>query len=313
MVMYGHKGYKHTLVATLGGQPQIVTFTLDLLLRRGIPISEVFVVHPASSPYLQQSLERLNAEFVGDRYFFEGRSLTIHFRQQVLNHYNTIIDDIIDEKTASGTLNTIGELIRDLKQQQRIIHFSISGGRRLMSFLSFSAAVLYFDTPDELFTPEHIKERVDGSGVMHVPPGEGQCLIEVPFTRAAQPFLARKFNLTPSDTIQTQREQRKEEEKKCCEQVVNKLKDKPYQVLYALAQGLHPNNAATALGIKPSTISTYTSVIYQECRNAWNVPGTERVDYLFVRWKFADYSFDEESISADRKKEIQTGSEKIGN
>jgi CRISPR-associated protein Csx14 len=62
-VMQGYKGYKHTLVATLGGQPQIVTFTLDLLLKRGIPISEVVVVHPAASPRIQQSLERLNAEF----------------------------------------------------------------------------------------------------------------------------------------------------------------------------------------------------------------------------------------------------------
>jgi hypothetical protein len=53
--MQVYRGRKHTLVATLGGQPQIVTFTLDLLLRRGIPIYEVIVVHPASSPHLQQS------------------------------------------------------------------------------------------------------------------------------------------------------------------------------------------------------------------------------------------------------------------
>ena len=38
--------YTHTLLAPLGGQPQIVTFTLDLLLRRDFPISEVIVIHP---------------------------------------------------------------------------------------------------------------------------------------------------------------------------------------------------------------------------------------------------------------------------
>jgi len=174
---------KHTLVATLGGQPQIVTYTLDLLLRRGIPIYEVIVVYPASSPFIQQSLERLNAEFVEDRYAFEGQSLTIRFRKQVLNHYNTIINDITDEETASGALDTIGELIRNLKQQRRIIHFSISGGRRLMTFLSFSAALLYFDTPDQLlhlYTPEPVKDRADKNGLMHLPPGVGQRLIEVP-------------------------------------------------------------------------------------------------------------------------------------
>src|SRR6266568_6437909 len=117
--MQGYKGYKHTLVATLGGQPQIVTFTLDLLLKRGTPIYEVIVVHPAFSPRVQQSLERLRAEFAGDRYTFEGCSLPIHFRQQVLMRYdnNDIVDDIIDEATAHGTRDTIGVLIRDLKQR----------------------------------------------------------------------------------------------------------------------------------------------------------------------------------------------------
>ena len=245
--MQGRKGSKHTLVATLGGQPQIVTFTLDLLLQRGIPISEVIVVHPASSPDLQKSLQLLKAEFVGDRYAFAGRDLTIHFRQQVLNHYGTIIDDIVDEKTATGTLNTIGELIRDLKQQGRIIHFSISGGRRLMTFLSFSAAVLYFETPDELlhlYTPEHAKVDISYNPTMHLPSGNGQCLIEVPFARAAHPFLARQLNGTPAETIHKQREQGKAAEHDRCEQVVNALKDKHYQVLRALAQGLHPHEIA---------------------------------------------------------------------
>ncbi len=50
--------YIHTLLATLGGQPQVITFTLDLLLQRGYPISEVVLVHPeATHPRLQQSLE----------------------------------------------------------------------------------------------------------------------------------------------------------------------------------------------------------------------------------------------------------------
>jgi len=237
-------------VATLGGQPQIVTFTLDLLLRRGISIYEVIIVHPASSPSIQQSLARLNAEFVGDHYTFEGQNRTIRLRKQVLNHYDTIIDDIVDEATANGTLDTIGELIRSLKQQRRIIHFSISGGRRLMTFLSFSAALLYFDTPDELlhlYTPESVKEQVDKSGQMHLSPGVGQRLIEVPFPRAAQPVLALMLNRSPSATIQTQREEQKVEEQQRCQQVVDALKNKPRQVLRLLAQGMHPTEVAEAL------------------------------------------------------------------
>lgn len=296
--MQGHEGqtgYKHTFVATLGGQPQIVTFTLDLLLKRGIPIYEVIIVHPAASPHMQESLKRLNAEFVGDRYLFEGRSLTIHFRLHVLNHYESVIDDIVDEQTANGALDTIGELIRSLKRQQRIVHFSISGGRRLMTFLSFSAALLYFETSDELlhlYTPEHIKERDDEHGVMHAVPGDERRLIEVPFARAAQPFLAMMLNRTPSDTIQTQREQQRAEEQKHCKQVMNALNEKQRQVLQLMARGLHPREVAEGLHLKSSTISYYTTNVYQECRNAWDVPENIRVDYHFVHAKFGNYFYD---------------------
>src|SRR6266702_6409055 len=309
--MQGYKGYKHTLVATLGGQPQIVTFTLDLLLKRGTPINEVIVVHPASSPRVQQSLERLRAEFAWDRYTFEGCSLPIIFRQQVLTRYdnNDIVDDIIDEPTAHGTLDTIGELIRDLKQRQHIIHFSISGGRRLMAFLSFSATLLYFDSPVELlhlYTPEPIQERDDNSGAMHISPQDGRRLIEVPFARAAQPFLALMLNRTPSDTILTQREQQQAENRLHCKQVVDALTDKQCEVLQALAQGLRPDEVALMLGIKSSTISHHTNIIYRECRNAWNLPEKPVVNYLFVQARFADYFSHEESIPHARKKVIQT-------
>lgn len=304
----GYKGYKHTLVATLGGKPQLITFTLDLLLKRGIPIYEVIVVHPASSPRLQQSLERLQAEFVEGHYTFEGRRLPIHIHQQVLRRYdnNAIIDDIVDGPTANGTLDTIGELIRELKRRQHIIHFSIAGGRRLMTFLSFSAALLYFEGPDELlhlYTPEPIKERSDNNGVMHISPGDGRQLIEVPFARAAQPFLALMLNRTPSDTIQTQHEQQQAENRKCCQQVVDALTGKQYEVLQALAQGKRPEEVADVLGIKPSTISRHTNVIYQECRNAWGLSDKPTVNYLFVQARFANYSFHKKSIPHRQKKE----------
>src|SRR6266550_4584824 len=102
--------YTHTLLATLGGQPQVVTFTLDLLLRRGLPISEVIVLHPeASDPRLQHSLACLNAEFVGDQYQFNGS--TIHLRSQVLRlDDDTLLEDIVDDMSATGALDTIQPL-----------------------------------------------------------------------------------------------------------------------------------------------------------------------------------------------------------
>lgn len=316
MAMQRNQRTKHILVATLGGQAQIVTFTLDLLLRHGIPIYEVMVVHPASSPDIQKSLARLNAEFVGDRYCFEGRSMTIRFRRQVLSRYEAIIDDITDESAASGTLDTIGELIRSLKQQQYTIHFSISGGRRLMTFLSFSAALLYFESADRLlhlYTPEDLKKQFDESGVMHVPAGDDQRLIEVPFSRAAQPMLAHLLHapISSSSTIRQQDEQQQKIEAARRQQVIEALQGKArvLQVLQALAEGDHPSQAATRLNISPSTISTHTSVIYDECRIAWEVPEEIPLNYHFVQTRFANHRFHEASITSTSRKKIRRNSE----
>src|SRR6266487_777913 len=126
--------YVDTLVATLGGQPQVVTFTLDLLLQRGIPISEVIILRPESSDErLQCSLAHLNAEFVGDFYQFGDRPERCRLRSYVLQLDDTPLDDIVDDSSAKGVLDTVHRLVRDLKQQHRRNHLSVTGGRRLMS------------------------------------------------------------------------------------------------------------------------------------------------------------------------------------
>jgi hypothetical protein len=147
---------------------------------------------------------------------------------------------------------------------------------------------------------------------MHLPPGNGQRLIEVPFTKAAQPFFASMYNRTSSSsTIQRQSEQKREREEKCCAQVVHACQGKPrqLQVLQKLAEGLHPNQAAKVLGIKPSTMSTHTNAIYGECRIAWEVPDKEQVNYRFIQAKFANYFPDSASISSVVKNAIQNNSE----
>jgi len=59
-----------TLIATFGGQPQIITFTMDLLLAMGQEIDQVIVVYLASSQRYQDSFRKLAGEFPGDQYCF---------------------------------------------------------------------------------------------------------------------------------------------------------------------------------------------------------------------------------------------------
>ena len=156
--------YIHTLLATLGGQPQVVTFTLDLLLRRDFPISEVIVIHPhAVQKRLQHSLEQLGSEFAGDCYHFDRKTLTCRFRLKVLELDATPLDDIADSTGAKGARETIYRFIQELKRQPRHIHLSVTGGRRLMALMAISAAQLKFDPFDHIwhiYTPEQLPDQV---------------------------------------------------------------------------------------------------------------------------------------------------------
>ena len=109
--------YTHTMLATLGGQPQVVTFTLDLLLRNHFPIHEVFVIHPrATDLRIQHALVSLRAEFADNRYHIDDRIIECRFSSQVLRLDGTPLEDIVDEASANGAHQTIYGLIRELKQ-----------------------------------------------------------------------------------------------------------------------------------------------------------------------------------------------------
>src|SRR6266571_4787137 len=307
----------HVLLATLGGQPQVVTFTLDLLLQRNIPISEVNIVHPAaaSDSRIGRSVERLNAEFLSDRYKVDGR--IIHFRRHVLRYYGQPLDDIVDETGADGALNTMYELIRSLKQRQCIVHFSITGGRRLVSFLSISAAILSFDHADRmwhLYTPDTVQQRVRGGTYMHALPEDDVRLIEVPLARLSQAFLPQLLDtstISPKALIRSQTEQMEAEEYARCEQVVAAATSRQKEVLQAFARGLHPQEVAALLCISSATLSTHTGVLLGRCRNVWPSREKERRDYRFLQLKFAKYFHNnEESIPHKTGTEIRTTSEK---
>src|SRR4051812_3639488 len=99
----------HILLATLGGQPQVVTFTLDLLLKT-YPITNVIVLHPRpAEERLQHSLECLRKEFAND--YYQAGKRTVHLRSHVLQYEGQPLDDIRNDQHADGVLDTIHHLI----------------------------------------------------------------------------------------------------------------------------------------------------------------------------------------------------------
>jgi len=290
---------QHVLVATLGGQPQIITFTLDLLLQEGYPISKVIAIHPKASPgsRLQNALDILHREFTNDYYRVARR--TIHFQSQVLELDGQPIDDIVDSSHADGTLNTIHHLISDLKRHEHHIHLSVSGGRRMMALLAISVATLNFDRFDHIWhinTPEKTKSDANEGSLMHVPADAGIRLIEGPFIALGSYIYspARSFHVTQ----QEQRAQMEAQEHTRCKQVVEQATPAQLKVLRALSRGLHPKEVANELHISPATVNSHCTFLYSYCREVWNIPRNEQLSYHFFQAKFGNY-FTEASDTVD--------------
>lgn len=286
--------HRHILLATLGGQPQIVTFTLDLLLQVPYPISSVIVLHPeASQTRLRHALEFLRAEFPGN--YYKAANRTIHFQSQVLELDGTSLDDIRENAHVDGTLNTIHRLIGDLKRQECHIHLSVSGGRRLMSLLAVSVASFNFDHHDHiwhLYTPEAIKKEANEGKIMHMPDDVGIKLLHSPFPSLG----AYVYNPLQSfrNAQETDRLQREAQEHLCCTQVEKQATPAQRKVLQAFAKGLRPPQVAAELTIAQVTVNTHKTALLDYCHSAWNIPLHERLDYHFLRAKFASYFHNDE-------------------
>jgi CRISPR-associated protein Csx14 len=279
-----------TLLVTVGGQPQIVTFALDALFAQSVHISEVIVLY-VSSPNgrIYQSLQKLESEFQNGSY--QGRPLS--YRPYPIRAKQQTLIDVRDEADANTAWESVHELVARLKMEQHTLHVCISGGRRILSLLTMSAAMLHFGHQDVLwhmYTPDEIRQQAGGGSMMHLPPDSGFRLIRVPMMPWGSYFPALRLMAQPvtdGDVLAGPRKLLDEVENGRCQAVYNKLTDRQRDVLYAFAEGLNPQQVAEKLFITIKTVDSHKTVILAECRNAWNLPEAGWLDYRFIANKFS--------------------------
>jgi CRISPR-associated protein Csx14 len=277
------------LVATLGGQPQIVTFALDMLLARNIPIHEVIILHPAAqNDRLQAALDRLQGELVGR--YYAPRALRIRL-EPLGTSTSDQWEEMSDDQSVEAALKTILALFSTLKADHHSIHACISGGRRLMALLVLSAAMLHFDHRDALWhvsTPAATRERADEGALMHAAPGDGVRLVRVPLA----PWGAY-FSVLREATVESLQKlylhQIDSQQRDHCAQVVAHLTPRQREVLRAFAEGLTPQAIAERLALSLGAVDAHKLVIFRHCRVAWGYPFKHPLTYHFLREQFREY------------------------
>jgi CRISPR-associated protein Csx14 len=301
-----------TLVVTMGGQAQVVTFALDWLLAQGESIGEVVVLHLSpEDERTRQALAQLAAEFSGDRYRHASRSSQGEQRCRLrlvpmrrgsprpLGSAQEKLTDIRDEADAEATWQTVYHLLSSLKAQGRSpgspgslrsLHLCIAGGRRMMGLLALSAAMLLCGHDDRvwhMYTPAEFLERARDGAIMHARPEDGVRLIQVPIVPWGAYFPAlRDLTRPPAQIIAAQTAHLDEAERARCRAVVACLTRRQRDVLHSFASGLPPQEAAEALGISLKTVDSHKTAILGECRVAWSLPDEAWLDYHFLHDKF---------------------------
>lgn len=286
--------YSHTLIASVGGQPQIVTLTLDLLLRQRIKINEVIVLHPAArNERIHNTLRCLSAEFAHDRYVCDGQEWECHLHLQALNDEQGPLPDITNTSGAQVTRDVWHRLLSHVKQQRKHIHLSVSGGRRVISLMAISAAQLHFDHADRIwhiYTPPELLPHVHEGKRMHLPADSGVALLDVPFVPWGAYF--PQISQLPTSAQHTQNLQVAmidAQERARCAQLVEKASKAQQKVLRQISAGQKPREIADHLGLSIETVYSHTKVLLQLARNIWYLPEKETINSQFLHDRFAEY------------------------
>ncbi len=281
---------RSTLVTLLGGQPQVVTFLLDLLLARGEAIHQVVVVYLASNPRYQRAFRRLSGEFEAGHY--SGRACQL--RAVPIQSGAGQLDDIRDNHEVELARREIQRLLADLKAAGEHLHVGLSGGRRMMGFLMLSAAMQYltpFDFVWHIYTPPGLAERARDGAVLHASsPGEVK-LIQVPFVPWVSyfPGLSGLLGQSSQELGEARHYWLDHTERASCAQVWNALSRRQREVLAAFAAGHARQAVASRLSIEPGTVDDHREAIARECSKVWGFQENVRFDAHFLRERFGPF------------------------
>ncbi|HPH98132.1 MAG TPA: CRISPR-associated ring nuclease [Anaerolineaceae bacterium] len=261
---------KTSYVATLGGQPQIITFTLDLLLARNESIDQVVVIYLAGNPRYQDSFKRLQAEFPQGQY--HGRPCRLHAVPVLAG--KEPIADAYEPTQIEAVRAAFHRLLHDLKQMPQAVHLGLSSGRRIMSLVGLAAAMQFLSPTDHIwhiYTPDSVAKKVKEEQLMHVPADSGVRLIEVPFVAwpAYFPGLAPLFQQSTAQMIRSRLHWLSDEDRSRCRRVWEKLTPRQRETLTLMAKGADRNEMAQHMNISLATVDSHREAALKCAEEIW--------------------------------------------
>jgi len=216
------------------------------------------------------------------------RGRPIHLRPVPIRKGTHTLEFVREPHEVEAARQKLFGLFRSLKAEGQRILLSVTGGRRMLALLAMSTAMRHFTTEDRLYhlyTPVEIRERALDGALMHLEPGSGVRLIEVPLVpwSVYLPGLAPLLGETPNEV--RARGWQDGPERKRCERVWQALSPRQKDTLRELCLGRTRQQAAERLSIAITTVDSHKTEILNRCRAVW-MEEEIKFDVQFLRERF---------------------------
>jgi CRISPR-associated Csx14 family protein len=268
-----------TLIATLGTEPQVVTATLDLLLKQKQPISSVSVLHTSNpGTAISAAVERLQQVAQAGDY----ANITFHFIP--ITHNKQALSDVDTLEAGQAAFTTLYHQVWQAKRAGLAIHLCIAGGRKTITVYGMVTAQLLFDEDDHLY---HLFSGGDflASKRLHPCPGDEVALVPIPvilwsrispaFNRLQQidnPFVA----LEEVEALQI-----KEKMEACRAFVLGSLTPSEERAVRLLVtHGMSDQEIADQLFLSPRTVEQHLRSAYAKASDHWELANMTRTQLV---------------------------------
>ncbi|MDN5348238.1 MAG: hypothetical protein PWP65_1802 [Clostridia bacterium] len=279
-----------SLIATLGVEPQVVTIALDCLLAKGRPVDEVIVVY-TENPGVRQALDTIAGEFAGQ--FYPGITL----RPVPVTSPGGLTEDFYGPEDLRSLLRTLYSAVRRPRQEGRVVHLCLSGGRKVMGIMAMVVAQLLFGPEDCAWCLVTEGWQPGSERRLHLPAGEKAWLVPVPVLRwrEAGTLIGTVAELDdPAEVVAWyDRLNRMAEERRKDEFIRHWLTPAEREVVRLACRGLDNATIAITLGKQEQTVANQLRAVYEKLREWLGYPETS-VDRSVLIATFAPYFADRE-------------------
>lgn len=273
--MTSHSHRPATLIATLGSEPQVVTAGLDLLLKQGVNVHSVEIVHTSATPdspiheavlKLTQACQDYSAPLCE----------AFHFHPLLVN--GIPVADVESASASQAVFRLLYTCVWNAKQRGDIVHLLIAGGRKTMSIYGMVVGQMLFDESDHLW---HLFSAGDflTSKRMHPQPGDQVELSEIPVIRWSEisPIIgvlrSSEDAMSALETIRSfQIERRNKEVERFIQKHLTPAERRVVACL--LEEGEGDEEIAQRLHLSPRTVEQHLRSVYAKAQDFW---GIERV------------------------------------